>query len=100
MTSGKTASSAATPARCAANWLPPSPDTGRTAALIEFPWSMILRKAGTGGGGGNSANTGTRAGPANAGRWIAVRLDDRTAGDDDLLFNAALQPAGSGHGEL
>src|ERR1700682_6807010 len=54
----------------------------------------------TGGGGGDSANTRSRTGPADAGCRIALHLDDRPAGDDDLLFNASLQPAGPGYGEF
>src|SRR6266478_2303979 len=46
-----------------------------------------------GGGDGNPADTGSRKGAADAGRRIAVHLDDRPAGDDDLFLDAALQPA-------
>src|ERR1700688_2238342 len=54
----------------------------------------------TGGGGGYSADTGSRTGAADSGCRVAVPLDDRPAGDDDLLFSASLQLAGSRHREL
>src|SRR3979409_897789 len=47
----------------------------------------------TGGGDGDAANPGPRKGSADAGRRIAVHLDDRPALDDDLFFDAALQSA-------
>src|SRR5258706_12043037 len=84
---------AAISSRRAANWLPSSPDTNRTAASSSFPEI-------TGGGGGNSADTGSRTGPADSRCRVVVRLDDRPAGHHDLLFDASLQPAGPRHGEL
>ena len=48
-----------------------------------------------GGGDGDAANPGPRKGSADAGRRIAVHLDDRPARHDDLFLDAALQPARS-----
>src|ERR1700688_4006538 len=54
----------------------------------------------TGGGGGNSADTCSRTGPADSRCRVVVHLDDRPAGDDDLFFHASLQPSWPRLGEF
>src|SRR6202023_3742751 len=62
--------------------------------------SRISLQETAGGGDGDAANPGSWTGSADAGRRTAVHLDDRPACDDDLFFDATLQPARLGKLEL